>query len=1774
MASNMQSFPRILKMLRENSNVKEKRDALTYIRSNSKKLESTKAIKEEQYKELCKLIIDAFANGNNDIQGEAYETLNVMLRDFKDHSLNLFDAMSQISKKNRLKILKLLDVIETNTVSTVISDVNAVDFFNNCMCTIQTSTMPWTAPTACVENLQALIEAETRPLSSDQRLEEETIIYSINLLRRLYKVAAITSDIKIQKFDSLLLDKIMVLAYMGHKRQRTPALNLLQQALTTNTVAHVRTKLTEAWARYKAALQSSYCKRMLLLVSACELDWATQWNISIQFLGVDLHRGAGLINNLLSVEEKAFKSTDTIIRRQAFLSWKLLVDNFALDPQELATARRIKLLCIPLNAKNSKNELIALTKLEVWWHVIIKLYKDISKFVNPVITQFLNFCFGPLGDTPLLSSKFDIVASPGKRFFKTKLVAVDALCQLLVTKQENHAVFFPILEERLPHSISHSVFRECYKSIIHSVGEALLVLSQLTDAEMKNRYQLGKILWTSLVNYVQESKVEKKELMYKDMILVITELTNYAMDKPMIRDLILNIILFEVADLSKNFNFQDDTLSGLVLKLLQTSVLTEAEKNHYDALQRLCWQCIKSQKENEYYSHAFKCLKQIYEKLNTLSNGEHKNEIVSFELWRILVEVLTKYMDDLQEINEGNATEHNLKTVESIVIFPFLYTFPEDEKQVQEIIKIWKYLYQQFEMRANLMATVKPNEILLSIANALQRCLLRNEKSYRLIIHCLDTLLSTVNYKFLLAHVEVPSIIHLITKLITCSVSNKSSTECESTLKALSAVLITIYGHDPQKVISYLQVCKPAVELILTSELEPLCKEIANTWETIVNILKGLNKLLDYDLISSYKKAILQALNHVNLDIQSQTVPLFEIHNLLSSKAKLILEEIEKEASKLKTVNKPDIAQKNDLIEKLPNQVKIVGSFLNRGSSSRNSIFKESERSDKQVSPDSDSQDYVLIRTDLRFDVNRLTEHQKESLKRRREDIPALYNDLSQSSSQDTQNLQEWFDRRNKCLEDAEIIQSKKDNILIKNILNDDANKENKIEMEEPDISNKTITQNDTKSIENVGQSVSFDSAQTTKSNTDNNENSLIENVRLTTDRISESSESRTSIDVGTNSLEEFSESKNNDQRLSPSILDNGKRRNRYSSVVKSSSSPKSEEIVSSQPGHSNATQVLQRTLRPKVIQSQPKIVIKQRAVDNTENKPGEEDKRGTKRKSVSDSESEGSNQRRRRKTNSLETASDSDSCKSTESDNTALNIGLIEDGNLSQRTRNEISRLRINMVFDSPLSNSRRSKGHEDNKEAISRKQSPENKGTKLRAGDTKTGDTMKKTQKSSDTNRRGRPPKAKLRLEKSNEFSKTEETRKTSQNRRNELEEQKKVEEEGSEQEQTEVASTSTSYINCDFFDTKKCNKMKTVVSEDDMSSNKPQNSDTDLNEKVTKVQDVILIDKKLPSQDDAEDIIENSQELSKLEKRCNEKQCFIKINKIGDVCNAIKFQEVTGDDEEVAKIVSTEVNNCDNDNNEVPKDNIKEFKETNEISIDKPKSTTPVIENNSFDNEKDVLEVQKGSEGLLIKSIVTFSSPKGNIKRQLKLKQYPPQGRAAHMLGLVTKQALMEAENHTILIDDEPVTKKAKAKDMDNETPLGKKEWTPTLKDVDKVTAVTASCSSRQEKIFNNMKSTDYCSSPPIKLFSNLKNDGEKIFSKMDKLIDYSIALQIETEVEKVNEETSLEIDDLPMLEWSSANPPSLTASPSVSILKRHRQTIQEPDPEATTPNKESL
>lgn len=738
-----------------------------------------------------------------------------------------------------------------------------------------------------------------------------------------------------------------------------------------------------------------------------------------------------------------------------------------------------------------------------------------------------------------------------------------------------------------------------------------------------------------------------------------------------------------------------------------------------------------------------------------------------------------------------------------------------------------------------------------------------------------------------------------------------------------------------------------------------------------------------------------------------------------------------------------------------------------------------------------------------------------------------MYNDLSQSCSQDTQNLQEWFNKKNKSFEDTETIPTKNDNILLKNVADNDANKENKIELE-LEKTDKSAVENNTKSTESVRQSVSTESSPQVNGDIDNGDNSLIDNETPVKETICENSGEETSEDcitkiVNFNAQEESQTGKDNDQRLSPSILNIGKRSNRSSVSQKS-------EVASSQ---SEEPSTLRKRLRIKSKQTES-----QNSLDETENKSP---KRGVKRKSASDSESEGGNLRQRQKNTSLqETGSDTDSCKSTESDTTAMRAEEIDSGNLSQRTKNEISRLRINMVFDCPASTRRRSKGSRDNK-----------------------ADSKIARRSFDGRSTRGRGRMRLKRLERSNELNKIEDTKKTPQNKRSTPEKEQEMEEEGNKEidTSTEVATTSSTTSNSkgNLSDSKECNKIETVVNQE-LSNNETQTTDFEMNENSVETtekssgndQNDKPTEEKSQTQDDMEDIIESSQKASTLEKKCNEKQLNIKVSGIEEVLP-------TGEDEEITQLVSKII--------DVSKNNTKEIEETNEDKLNEPSISTSVTDTNSCDNDKpDSVETAKVNEGQgSFKYVVEFTSPKGNSKGPLKFKGYSTQGRAAHMLGLVTKQARMEAGCNVITIHDESVLKKAKSKDTDTETP-GKKERGFILKEVDKIT-----CSSRQEKIFNNMKSADYCSSPPIKLFCNLKNDGEKSFPRPEKSMEF-ISIQPDTQAEK-GEDTSVETDELPILEWSSANPPSLTASPSVSILKRNRQSLPESDPECTTPNKVS-
>ncbi|XP_015171634.1 PREDICTED: telomere-associated protein RIF1-like [Polistes dominula] len=1329
-------------------------------------------------------------------------------------------------------------------------------------------------------------------------------------------------------------------------------------------------------------------------------------------------------------------------------------------------------------------------------------------------------------------------------------------------------LYTPILEEMLPNCICGTIFQQCFKSIIHSVGEAILILSQINDKEMKNRYQVGKLLWSNLVNYAQESKTEIKDLVYKDILLIINELVNHIADKPMILDLILDVIVIDLPNFNKDIQIHREMILDLLFKLLSTPILPKIKKNHRKGLNCLLWECAKSKIGNEYSSNILDFLRQVLEKLIEI-NVEDKSTTIIPEIWCIIAEILIKYMEDTGKINEGNAAQHNFKTTEYVLKFPFKQILSKDLKEILEISEIWKKLYKQFDLQGDLIVTVKSNEILLNTIKMMQSCLNKDKDCSIFISYCLDILLSNINYNDLLARNEITCIMEYLIDLIKTHLNNSQFTNCDIVLKALSAVLITVYGYDKKKAILCLQYLRSVIEIVFISSAGISLKESGGLWETILIIIKGLDRSYRSEFLLLFKEVIIKSVNHSNMEIATHTLSFLQDENNFDDKGKSIIQEIHNRIKPDQLLFKlNDEKNKLEDKEKSVKQFKMAGSFLNRKSPSSKVAFTsvQKEKDEKRVSlPNPETQEYVYIKTDVKYDVNRLTEHQKEMLKKKRVDIPALYNDLSQSTSQSSQNLQEWFDKRVKHINEVDHVQNtRKDDTVTEENIDHDANKENTIDstVTEYKVADKTdaISSTDLKTVQQSVSPVQSTSLVNENSTSDDlfkeQANTTSETSGLDKLEISCSNDSQEiyTHDEGSvakrldfESREEFPDNKESEQRLSPSILENGKRRNRNSTTKADINELNFDKTTGIQAEKSESKII--RRLRTK------SIITKQ--------------KRGIKRKYASDSDSDELICQRRRKKYVSEIPSDTDSVKSLESEN----LDESKEEQLSQRTKNEMSRLKINMVFYSALTNRRRSKTEkvlEFDGETKTVRKSPDSKNSDETKSSVCGQSTFKKKSKKS----------LKFEGNKSEELNMIDSTKNSSEKETNKLD----ITEGSRSDESTNVLSEVTGSVNVD---------IQNETTDKDISPNvdkikKKEMKESSMNRNENeKTKDCIIKDEALSCPEDGiEDIIQNSQEentKSKLEGKYNDKKCFIKINKIDNIISASGMKSSNKDS---VLTESTPVKKSTKEMPHVPR-KISEDNTKIDGTSNIEDNTTEIVVNASSDHEisciqhedekKTVLEASQVNNSPTNKlSTVVVSSPTTNINRLLKLKTYPNKGgRAAHMLGLVTKQIITESNSQSVKTDEDiMMVKKIKLnKDGENEAQIGKKDKTATFKDNDKI---VGPCSSRQEKIFNNMKSGEYPfpSSSPVPLFSTLKNNGEKISPNVDKSIPDYMLISLDNVNEEGNDGSlspSQKKSELPMLEWSNANPPSLTASPSASILKRKCFNLTESDLENTTPSK---
>ena len=99
------------------------------------------------------------------------------------------------------------------------------------------------------------------------------------------------------------------------------------------------------------------------------------WQTTIRMLGVTIHNSSGtqLLNSLLSIAEKAFKTDNVEVRKETFKCWETLMDNFSLVDSTLNHQKRMKLLTRPLVVSLST-----------------RTRPNVSQFYNPLIHFFLN----------------------------------------------------------------------------------------------------------------------------------------------------------------------------------------------------------------------------------------------------------------------------------------------------------------------------------------------------------------------------------------------------------------------------------------------------------------------------------------------------------------------------------------------------------------------------------------------------------------------------------------------------------------------------------------------------------------------------------------------------------------------------------------------------------------------------------------------------------------------------------------------------------------------------------------------------------------------------------------------------------------------------------------------------------------------------------------------------------------------------------------------------------------------------------------------------------------------------------------------------------------------------------------------------------------------------------------------------------------------------------------------------------------------------------------
>ncbi|KAJ0070157.1 hypothetical protein NL108_002477 [Boleophthalmus pectinirostris] len=531
-----------------------------------------------------------------------------------------------------------------------------------------------------------------------------------------------------------------------------------------------------------------------LFMTKNETNVLKLWPLFVRLLGKLLHKGGPFINSLLHLEELGFRSSSPTIKKIAFLAWKSLIDNFALNPDILCSSKRMKLLMQPLSSINVRTEPLLLTKVEVWWYLVVQLGPNLAPNFDVVSVPLLQSTIGcefvtvpgtpsrggiPNGghapgtpkngamvlNTSLGTPRINLNSSVSAPFTfpAIQLLGLEMLLHYLmgpevVAAAAKNNLNLSLEPLRHPFLSGTSSFTKHATVLITCVTDGVIGIGK--DAPEP----LLTLIWASLVRFVNfsiESVGSKKDRQGCEVLtLTLQALHSIVMSEALPARRVLFLLEATVKGIpprvlgSASYQVgKMDVLNGtpalfLIQLLFDSSMLSAyvEDERFVPCLQTLVNCGLSGPTSPLAFGEAV--LSAIKRSSGTVQNKEQL-----WKMWSVVVSSLTDTVTQSNEVNQGDALEHNFSAMYSALMFPITHLLDGSSLQQasqKSMLSIWSKLYKVFARCSALVITAEENicceELCTKMAAALDKDTLMVPPTLNVVSNILQVIIESVDF--------------------------------------------------------------------------------------------------------------------------------------------------------------------------------------------------------------------------------------------------------------------------------------------------------------------------------------------------------------------------------------------------------------------------------------------------------------------------------------------------------------------------------------------------------------------------------------------------------------------------------------------------------------------------------------------------------------------------------------------------------------------------------------------------------------------------------------------------------------------------------------------------------------------------------------------------------------------------------------------------------------------------------------------------------------------